>query len=122
MARSPLARLRKLCLALPGAHEVEAWGESTFRVKNRMFATYAAANNHHGDGRAGVWIKSKPINQQLLLRTGSGRYFSPPYVGPRGWIGVYLDDSPDWAEIEELLRDAWRLTAPKRLAATLADT
>ena len=117
----PLARLRKLCLALPGAHEVEAWGEPTFRVKNKIFAMYAEANNHHGAGRAGVWIKATPINQQLLLRAAADRYFSPPYVGPKGWIGVYLDRSPEWPAVNDLLRDAWRLTAPKRLAATLPD-
>ena len=121
MAPNPLVRVRKLCLALPEAHEVEAWGEPTFRVRNKMFATYAAANNHHGDGRAGVWIKATPINQQLQLRADSKRYFSPPYVGPRGWIGAYVDRDPDWPAIADLLRDAWRLTAPKRLAATLPD-
>ena len=62
MPPSPLVRLRKLCLALPEAHEVEAWGEATFRVKNKIFAMYAGANNHHGAGRPGVWIKATPIN------------------------------------------------------------
>ena len=121
MAPSPLTRLRKLCLALPQAHEVEAWGEPTFRVKNKIFAMYAAESNHHGAGRRGVWIKATPINQQLLLRAEPDRYFSPPYVGPKGWIGVVLDDDPDWSAVADLLRDAWRLTAPKRLAATLPD-
>ena len=121
MARSPLDRLRKACLSFPQAHEVEAWGEPTFRVKNKIFAMYAAANNHHGDGRRGVWVKATPINQQLLLRADPHRYFSPPYVGPRGWIGIVLDDDPDWGAVIDLLRDAWRLTAPKRLAATLPD-
>jgi predicted DNA-binding protein (MmcQ/YjbR family) len=121
MAPAPLTRVRKLCLALPQAHEVEAWGEPTFRVKNKIFAMYAAENNHHGDGRRGVWIKATPINQQLLLRADPDRYFSPPYVGPKGWIGIYLDEDPDWAAVADLLRDAWRLTAPKRLAATLPD-
>lgn len=119
MPPSPLVRIRKLCLALPEAHEVEAWGEPTFRVKNKIFAMYAAANNHHGAGRPGVWIKATPINQQLLLRSEKERYFSPPYVGPKGWIGVFLDGVPEWAAVSDLLRDAWRLTAPKRLAATL---
>ena len=121
MAPAPLTRVRKLCLALPQAHEVEAWGEPTFRVKNKIFAMYAAANNHHGDGRCGLWIKATPINQQLLLRADPDRYFSPPYVGPKGWIGIYLDEDPDWAAVVDLVRDAWRLTAPKRLAATLPD-
>lgn len=121
MAPSPLTRVRRLCLALPQAHEVEAWGEPTFRVKNKIFAMYAAENNHHGDGRRGVWIKATPINQQLLLRADPDRYFSPPYVGPKGWIGIDLDEDPAWTAVADLLRDAWRLTAPKRLAATLPD-
>ena len=117
-ARSPLARLRKLCLALPEAHEVEAWGEPTFRVKNKIFAMYAASATHHGDGREGVWIKALAVNQELLLRAAPERFYKPPYVGPSGWVGVFLDgrDAPvDWKEIQELLDDAWRMTAPKKL-------
>jgi hypothetical protein len=121
MPPSPLTRLRKLCLALPDAHEVEAWGEPTFRVRNKIFAMYATASTHHGDGRPGAWIKAQAINQQLLLRAEPERYFYPPYVGPSGWIGVFLDDKPQWGAIADLLRDGWRLAAPKRLAATLPD-
>lgn len=112
---SPLSTLRKLCLALPGAHEVEAWGEPTFRVKNKLFAMYAADGNHHGSGRSSVWIKATKENQSLMLRAQPDLFFKPPYVGPSGWVGVYLDRSPDWEEVSELLRDAWRMTAPKRL-------
>jgi hypothetical protein len=67
MARRPLPRVRKLALSLPEAHEVEAWGEPTFRVKNKIFAMYADANNHHGDGRPAIWCKAKPINQRLMI-------------------------------------------------------
>ena len=117
--RSPLARLRKVCLALPEAHEVEAWGAPTFRVKNKLFAMYAQADNHHGDGRMGVWIKSAHVTQDMLVRAEPDRYFSPPYVGPKGWTGAYLDAKPDWDVIADLLRDAWIQTAPKRIRATL---
>ena len=116
---SPLARLRKLCLALPDAHEVEAWGEPTFRVRNKLFAMHAAANNHHGGGRPAVWIKAVPGNQDLMVRTARDRFFVPPYVGASGWVGVWLDRGVDWEELAELLRDAYRLTAPKRLLAKL---
>ena len=112
---SPLPRLRKLSLSLPEAHEVEAWGAPTFRVKNKLFAMYAEAGNHHGDGRASVWIKSDKENQALMIRTQPDRFFKPAYVGPSGWIGVYLDDSPDWDEVLELLRDGWKMIAPKRV-------
>ena len=114
---SPLPKLRKLCLALPEAHEVEAWGAPTFRVKNKLFAMYAASGNNHTDGRASVWIKAAMENQVLMIRAQPHRYFKPPYVGPSGWVGVYLDKSPDWDEVAELLRDGWKMTAPKRLVA-----
>jgi hypothetical protein len=118
-APSPLARLRTLCLALPEAHEVEAWGEPTFRVRNKMFAMYAAPNNHHGAGRPSAWCKSVHVNQEFLVRGAPGRFFVPPYVGPSGWVGVYLDDACDWDELGDILREGYRLAAPKKLAAAL---
>ena len=118
-ARTPLERLRALCLAFPEAHEVEAWGEPTFRVKNKIFASYASVANHHGAGRPGVWLKSAAITQDLLVRAEPARYFVPPYVGKSGWVGAYLDKRPDWETIGDLLRDAYRLAAPKKLVATL---
>ena len=120
-SRTSLERLRALCLALPEAHEVEAWGEPTFRVRNKIFAMYADAGNHHGAGRRGVWCKATHLTQDLLVRTQPDRFFVPPYVGPKGWVGIYLDDAPDWSVVAELLRDAYRLTAPKRLTARLDD-
>ena len=82
MPSGPLARLRRVCLALPEAHEVEAWGEPTFRVRNKLFAMYAAPTNHHGAGRPAVWCKAAPGNQALMVRAEPARYFVPPYVGP----------------------------------------
>ena len=119
MPSGPLARLRKICLALPDAHEVEAWGEPTFRVRNKLFAMYAAPNNHHGAGRPAVWCKAAPGNQALMVRAEPARYFVPPYVGPSGWVGVWLDRRPDWSEVKELMRDSYRLVAPRKLAASL---
>jgi hypothetical protein len=114
-----LSRLRKLCLALPEVHEVEAWGEPTFRVRNKLFAMFADANNHHGDGRMAVWCKAAPDNQALMIRAAPERFFVPPYVGPSGWVGVWLDRKVDWRELAELLEDAYGMVAPKRLAASL---
>jgi hypothetical protein len=119
VASSPLTRLRKLCLALPDAHEVEAWGEPTFRVRNKLFAMYAAPGNHHGGGRPAVWCKAAPGNQSLMVRAAPDRFFVPPYVGPSGWVGVWLDRNPDWTEVRELLRDSYRLIAPRKLQAAL---
>ena len=118
-ARTPLDRLRALCLALPEAHEVEAWGEPTFRVKNKIFAGYASSANHHGAGRPGVWLKSVAHIQDMLVRAEPARFFVPPYVGKSGWVGAYLDKKPDWEAIGDLLRDAYRLVAPKKLAVLL---
>lgn len=115
----PLQRLREACLSLPEAHEVEAWGEPTFRVRKRMFAMYAAAGNHHGGGRPAAWIKAAAGNQEELVRLAPDRYFVPPYVGPSGWVGAWLDKGVDWVEVEDLLRDGYRLIAPKRLRERL---
>ena len=108
-----------MCLSLPEAHEVEAWGEPTFRVRNKIFAMYANASNHHGGGRHSVWCKSVHVNQELLVRAAPDRFFVPPYVGPSGWVGVYLDGDCDWTELADIVREAYRLIAPKKLAAAL---
>ena len=119
--RDPLGRLREICLALPEAHEAEAWGEPTFRVRNKLFAMHASANTHHGAGREAVWICANHVSQDMVMRAKPDRYFSPPYVGPGGWIGAWLDRNPPWNEIDELLRDGYCIKAPKRLAAQLDD-
>ena len=121
MPPRPLTRVRKLCLALPEAHEVEAWGAATFRVRKKLFAMYSSPDSQHSGGRPAVWCKAGPGNQQLMVAAAPKRFFVPPYVGPSGWVGVYLDGAVDWAEVDELLRDSYRLTAPKKLAALVAD-
>jgi len=119
MPPSPLTRLRKICLALPGAHEVEAWGEPTFRVKNKIFAMHASAANHHGRGRAAVWLKSTKEDQARLIQAEPERFFKPPYVGPSGWVGIWLEGGADWELIAEFIRDSYRLIAPAKLCAQL---
>jgi predicted DNA-binding protein (MmcQ/YjbR family) len=118
--KNPLPRLRRICLALPQAHEVEAWAAPTFRVRNKIFAMYASPQDHHGSGRPAVWIKAAPGNQALMIGVAPHRFFSPPYVGKAGWVGVWLDKDVDWAELTMLLKDAYCLTAPKRLMQALA--
>ena len=117
----PLAKLRQICLALPEAHEVEAWGVPTFRVRNKMFAMYANPETHTGAGRPAVWCKAAPGNQAVMVQAEPDRFFVPPYVGPSGWIGIQLDRRPRWTEVRDLVRDAYRLVAPKRLAASLRE-
>ena len=114
----PLPRLRSLCLAFPGASEKVAWGEPTFRAPGgKLFAMYASAATHHGNGRPAVWIKAMPENQRFVMESDPDRYFSPPYVGPGGWIGVWLDRRPPWAAIQELLEDGCRQVAKQPRAA-----
>jgi hypothetical protein len=117
----PLERVREICLAFPESSEVEAWGEPTFRVKGKIFAMHASANTHHGAGRPGLWIMSDSTTQDLLMRARPTQYFKPPYVGPSGWVGAWLDGRPIWSEINELLRDAFRRRAPKKVAALLPE-
>ena len=113
MPPSPLTRVRAICRGFPGAHEVEAWEEPTFRLNNKLFAMYAHPENHHGAGHHSVWIKSTPVNQSLLIGENPKRYFSPPYVGPSGWIGVRLDGRVNWKVLAGLLRDGYDLLAVK---------
>ena len=111
---SPLDRFRDLCLALPQATEKEAWGDPTFRVRDRIFAMVKT-----GDGRLSVWCKAPEGAQEMLIEADPARFFRPPYVGHKGWIGIRLDDGPDWEEIAARVKSSFRLTAPKRVAALL---
>jgi hypothetical protein len=106
-----LSRVREICLALPEATEKQAWGAPTFRVRDKL--------NHHGDGRLAIWCKAPPGAQDLLVESDPERFFVPPYVGHRGWVGVRLEGKPDWDAIADLLEDGYRLTAPERLLAAL---
>lgn len=117
MANPHLARFRKLCLALPEATEKEAWGAPTFRVRDKLFAHYR--NDHHGDGRIAAWCKSTGEMQQDLIRADPERFFKPPYVGPSGWVGVRLDRRADWSIVRDVVTQAYRLTAPKKLLVLL---
>jgi len=112
MARAPEARLRAICLALPEAVEQAAWGDPTFRVRERIFAMMK-----RGDGRPSLWCKAPEGGQQHLVGADPARFFVPPYVGHKGWIGMRLDADPDWGEVAEVVRRSYRLIAPKRLAA-----
>jgi hypothetical protein len=119
MPKSPLPRLRKLCLSLPEAHEVEAWGHPTFRVRNKIFATYGDASDSHNKGRPARCIKAAPGEQSVLVSNAPDRYFVPPYVGTKGWVAAWLDDPVNWDELGGLLLQSYRLIAPKRLLALL---
>ncbi|MBD0292946.1 MAG: MmcQ/YjbR family DNA-binding protein [Jiangellaceae bacterium] len=116
MMPDPLGRLRSICLALPETTERLSHGEPTWFVGNRTFVTYA---NHHHDDVLGFWCAAPEGAQDALSATAPDRYFRPPYVGHRGWLGVRLDVPVDWDEIADLVEDAYRVVAPKRLVAQL---
>lgn len=118
MPRSPLQRVRKICLALPGTKEKIAWGAPTFRVgpRERMFATFS--DGHHGDGLVALWCPAPVGKQQVLVASEPERFFRPAYVGKSGWIGVVLARVDD-AELARHVREAYRMVAPKTLAAEL---
>jgi predicted DNA-binding protein (MmcQ/YjbR family) len=105
MAASSLARVRKLMRALPDVEEKISWGEPTWRTR-KMFAMYASGNTHHGQGKDAIWLLSSPTNQEFVLRAQPKHYFKPPYVGPSGWIGAYLDSRTRWKELASLIEDA----------------
>ncbi len=115
--KKPLERVRAICLALPEATEKVAWGEPTFRVKDKIFAQYE--DNHHGSGRIELWCKAPDGLQAVLVAAEPERFFVPKYVGHKGWIGIRMEGAVNWAHVAELLRDSYRMTAPGRLLAQL---
>jgi hypothetical protein len=119
MSDEMLERVRRICLALPEAAEQEAWGEPTFRVRKKIFAMYADAGNHHGDGQNAVWLKAPVGVQEMLVRSAPETYFVPPYVGVKGWIGIVLDGIDD-VELAEQVVQSYCMIAPKKLAAQVA--
>jgi predicted DNA-binding protein (MmcQ/YjbR family) len=110
---APLDRLREICLAFPEATERETWGQATFRVRDKIFAM---AGEGSARGRQAVACKARPGLQPALVEASPDRFFVPPYVGPKGWIGVYLGDETDWDELADLVEESFRMTAPKRVA------
>jgi predicted DNA-binding protein (MmcQ/YjbR family) len=99
--------------------EVEAWGHPTFRVGNKIFATYAPAGDRHGDGRPATTFKAAPGGQRALVRKTPDRFFVPPYVGSKGWVAAWLDGSVNWDELAGLILCSYRLVAPKRILALM---
>jgi hypothetical protein len=117
MTEDPLPALRQRCLALPETTERLSHGEPAWFVRGKKtFVTYA---DHHHDDRLAFWCAAPPGAQEALVADDPERFFVPPYVGGRGWIGVRLDLPIDWDEVTDLVTDAYRMVAPKRLVAQL---
>ena len=124
-APDAIERLRALCLAQPGATERQSHGEPSWFARNgRQFVMFS---NHHHDDRVAFWCAAPPGAQAPLIESDPARYFRPPYVGHRGWVGVRLDGDadagvrggPDWAEVAEVCEDAYRAIAPQSLVTRL---
>lgn len=109
---TPLDRLRAICLALPEAEERETWELPTFRVRDKIYAMYVEDE----DDRPAFWAKAPPGNQTHLVEADPDRFFVPPYVGHKGWIGMLLDRRVTWREVAIVVERSYRMTAPKKLA------
>lgn len=112
--------VRDACLWLPEAEEFVSHGAPNFRVRGKTFATYAV--NHHGDGRVALWLNALPGSQELHVGAEPAHFFVPPYVGPRGWVGVVLDRGMAWKRVVALVREAYEKVAPPELQARLGNT
>lgn len=117
-----LARLREVCLALPGAREKVSHGRPTF-FTTKVFATYGGVvkGNHDPEPhRQSLLVLLDPAELEAML--ADERCYFPAYVGPSGWIGLDLGDDPDavdWTEVAELVDDSYRNTAPRALVREL---
>lgn len=114
-----LGRVRELALAYPGAEEKVSHGRPAFFTK-KVFAYYGGSLKVDGD-----WLQHphaiivQPDSDERVALLDDPRVFVPAYLGPSGWIGVDLDDTSDWSEVDELLDASYRLTAGKRLITEL---
>jgi hypothetical protein len=111
--RPELRRVRAICLALPEVTERLSHGSPTWFAGKKTMVSWV--DDHHGDGRLGLWVAAPPGVQQDMVEQEPERFFVPPYVGHRGWLGVCLDQSPDWDEVAGIVEDAYRTVAIKRL-------
>lgn len=111
-------RVREICLAFPEANERVSHGEPTwFAGKGKVFAMLDY--HHHGTAHVSVWLPQPLGVQEMLIEADPERFFRPPYVGPSGWVGVVLDNKPDWASVAQLIRDAYVHVATRKLVAQL---
>ena len=118
MSDEELQRLRRICLAFPETTERLSHGEPTWFVRDKK--TFVMFADHHHDDRLAFWCAAPPGIQQALVGGHPRRFFVPPYVGHRGWLGVYLDVAIDWDEITDIVEDAYRTVAPRRLQDKLS--
>ena len=109
-----LARIREICLALPETSERPSHGAPTFFVRDKR-SFLMVLTNHHGDGRFAIWCAAPAGVQTMLVDADPERFFVPPYVGHRGWLGMRLDRALDWDELAGIVEDAYAEIAPAKL-------
>src|SRR5690349_11288448 len=109
--------VREIMLGLPEVDEVVSHGFPNFRVRGKTFATYTI--NHHGDGRVALNLTAPPGAQAAFVKMQPKIYFVPPYVGPRGWLGIELDKGLGWPTVREHVLDAYEIVAPAQLMKTV---
>jgi hypothetical protein len=109
-----LAKIREICLALPETSERLSHGAPTFFIREKR-AFLMVLTNHHGDGRFAIWCAAPGGMQKMLVDADDERFFVPPYVGHRGWLGARLDRGIDWDELAGIVEDAYAQVAPAKL-------
>jgi hypothetical protein len=109
-----LDRIRELCGALPETSERLSHGAPTFFIRGKR-AFLMVLTDFHGDGRFAIWCAAAPGTQEMLVEADPERFFRPPYVGHRGWLGVRLDRGLDWDELAGIVEDAFAEVAPPKL-------
>jgi len=113
-----LGEIRAIVFDLPEVSERLSHGSPAWFVREKKTVAMFV-DDHHGDGHLGIWCAAPAGVQALLVDSEPDRFYRPPYVGHRGWIGVELARDPDWDEVAEILRDAYRCVAPKTLVKQL---
>jgi hypothetical protein len=114
-----LERVRDICLGLPETSERLSHGAPTFFVRGKR-SFLMVLTDHHGDGRFAIWCAAGEGVQQMLVEAEPERFFVPPYVGHRGWLGVRLDRGLDWNELAGIVEDAYAEVAPAKLVEAAA--
>jgi hypothetical protein len=115
LADAAYERVRTICLGFPAAEEKLSHGAPSYYVRGKMFLMFV--DDHHGDGHVAVWCKSTMVEQRRLVASSPARFFVPPYVGVKGWVGVCIEpEHADWIELSMLVEEAWLSVAPPRIA------
>ena len=117
MPELPLDQLRALCMTFPDVSERLSHGEPAWFVRDKK--TFVMFAGRHHDDRMAFWCAALEGAQESLVAAYPLRFFRPPYVGVRGWLGVYLDVPVDWDEVAVIVEDAYRVVAPKQIVALL---